>query len=150
VPRPPKLTNPKIVPIIFEYDQFLLLKQISQAKGISISEIIRDLVNEYLAKHGLIEAKAIARDSGVSVLKNLDYTVTIMEIRELNQALKRCINMLESNIPGNERWLNAKHRGMQIVKKLNALIQKAGVVDNKHVKEAVKLIHEFKKHIETE
>lgn len=115
MPRPPKLNNPKIVPIIFEYEQYLLLKEVAYRMGKSISDIIRELVDEFLAKHGLIERKAVAHDAGINVLRQLEYNMIIMDIEELLPYLRRDIEIMRSTIPKSREWINARNRARRTI-----------------------------------
>jgi len=150
MPRPPKLNNPRIVPIIFENEQYLLLKEVAEKMNRSISDIIRELVDEFLAKHGLIEKKVVVHDAGFNVLRQLEYNMVIMDIEELLPYLRRDIEIMRSAIPKSREWINARNRARRTVKKLYALIQKLGVTNNKKVREAIKLINEFQKCIKPE
>lgn len=148
MPRPRELENPRIVPVYLEYEQYLLLNEIALRKEISLSKLLREVIDEYLEKRGLKEQKAVAHDCGISIMKTIEYTILTTELSEYIPYLKREIEILKSTIPKSRRWIGAKNRAMKLIKKIYAIIQKLGVVNNKNVREAIKLIHEFKKCVE--
>ena len=134
----------RVIGVAVDYDVYLILKEIAYRKNILLSDLLREIIYDYLKRHGLVKAKAVAQNGGLNTLRALDTEVTIMEIRELNEQLKKLIAKMKDGIPGSQSWLEAKYTGLKIVKKLNALIQKAGIIDDKNVKEAIQNIHKFK------
>jgi len=87
VGRPRVLNNPKVVPIILEYDEYLILKEVAFREGKSVSEIIRELVRDYLASRGIkqvLEPPQAGGEINPKLLrKRLDYY-------EFKEAVKRC------------------------------------------------------------
>jgi len=141
--RPRVLQFPVIVTFKIEHETYILLKEIAYRKNMSVSALIREIINEYLERHGLKEAKVTATDCGINELKMIDEQVTLLEIRELNEQLKKCIESMCNSIPKSQAWLEAKYTAIKIIRKLNALIQKYGKVGNKVVYEAIRNIHKF-------
>jgi len=45
------LNNPVVVPIVLEFEPYSKLKDICEAIGISVSEVIRNLIDEFIASY---------------------------------------------------------------------------------------------------
>jgi len=150
MPRPRKLNQLTIVTFGIDYEDYLLLRELAQRKGISLSELLREIIDDYLARCQLKEKKIVAQDSGFSIMKTIEYTLLISELEECLPYLRRYVNILKSSIPKSPKWLDAKRKSTKLIKKVYAIIQKLGIINNKKVKEAIKLINEFQKCIEPE
>ncbi|RLC79763.1 MAG: hypothetical protein DRJ03_22920 [Chloroflexi bacterium] len=50
MPRPKKLSDPKIVPVVLEKQQYSELQKIARKRKTSVSEIIRKIVGDFLKK----------------------------------------------------------------------------------------------------
>ena len=138
----------RIIGVAIDYETYLLLRELALRKEMQLSDLLRDIIDEYLEKSGLKEKEVVAHDSGISIMKTIEYTILTTELSEYLPYLRREIEMLKSTIPKSQKWIGAKNRAMKLIKKIYAIIQKLGVINNKNVREAIKLIHEFKKCVE--
>lgn len=146
MPRPQKLNMPIVKSFVLEYEQFILLREIAQAKGISLSDLMREIIEEYLSKHGLIEKKAVARDAGIQqAINGVIAKIDNIEFDEALGILKRELELMRKSIPKSPMWINANFRARKALNKIKALIAKGSILSKKKIDEAIRLIHEYEK-----
>ena len=83
VGRPRILNNPKVVPIVFEYEEYLALREIALKEGKSVSEIIRNLVRDYITTRGIQLVLSPPLGGGEVTPQKLKLQLAYMEFKQL-------------------------------------------------------------------
>jgi len=140
LPRPPKLRDPVVVPIVFERDVYEKLKSRCRAMGVSVSEYVRNLVEEDLkierpiAKDGGLPFTSIIEEKYLQLKLQEHITQAELCLKARNRYSKnqidwydwnrKCINEIKKAIDATRRMRNPPSK---LMKKLLDLINSAEV-----------------------
>ena len=95
MPRPRKLNQPIIMTFAIEYEEYLLLKELSHKRMIPVSELLREAVREY-----------IAQKYRENIVRAQDYEQLVKAGETINElTLKLNYNMFKINVKKAEELL---------------------------------------------
>lgn len=135
----------RILGVAVDYDVYLKLRSISTSKGVSLSDLLREIIYEYLEKHGLMEKEVTITDSGLNLQNQFISIADRLELEECINYLKRDIEIMKSSVPKSKDWINANFRIRKVIRKVKSIMAKGSILNRKQIEEAIKLIKEYEK-----
>jgi len=149
MPRPSKLGPYKIVGFAIEIEYYNILKELALRSGVTVSELLRKIVYDYLREHGLMEAEIIASDGGINTLSALEQKMLSVQLKDLINELERIVKSLQSmpkKARGTITWYDKVTRLDNGINKALALLKRLGVPSDNLIKRLNKII-EFRETI---
>ena len=154
MPRPPQLGAYKIVGFAIEIEYYNMLRELAFEKGLTVSELLRRIVYEYLEKLGLRRAEVVAQDGSIITLSKLEQKRLAIEF---NKSLYQCMEIVNSirNMEktygsriGNTLSLHSKVAELdEKIKYMMTLLQRLGVPSDNKVKQINEIL-EFRKELQ--
>ncbi|RLF82424.1 hypothetical protein DRN38_00190 [Thermococci archaeon] len=125
--RYPKLGPYKVVSFAIEIDKYQILKEIAFQKGKALSDLLREIIDDYLKSHGLLEAEAVAMNGGIKVLSLIEQKLLTSELKELMMDLERLSKKINEYPKGTISWFDIIEKMRAKIRRALTIIQKLGV-----------------------
>lgn len=127
MPRPSKLGPYRIVAFAIEIDKYQMLREIAFNKGKTLSELLRDIVDDYLEQQGLMNAEVVAADGGLKTLSLIEQKLLVSELNVIMQDLERLSRYIPTLRKGTIDWHDAIEKMRCKIRKALSIIQKIGI-----------------------
>jgi len=141
VGRPRLLNNPKIVPIIFEYEEYLALREIAFREGKSISEIIRELVKDYISSRGIQLVISPPKAGGEVTPQKLKLQLAYIEFKQTVKTCEMIYNQLAKNQKKDIYYYDRMERLRNAIKKAIALASRIPSPPEKYLQKLFKIMN---------
>jgi len=129
--RYPKLGPYKVVSFAIEIDKYQILKEIAFQKGKALSDLLREIIDDYLKSHGLMKAEVVAMSGGIKTLSMIEQKLLSSELKEIMLDLEHLAKRINQYPKGTISWYDVIERMRSKIKRALAIIQKLGIPSDK-------------------
>jgi len=127
MPKPARLGPYRIVAFAIEIDKYNILRELAFHKGVTLSELLRDIIDDYLKKNGLLNAEIVAANGGLKTLSLIEQKLLSSELNTIMQDLERLSKYILSCRRGTIEWHDTLEKIRYKIRKALTIIQKIGI-----------------------
>jgi len=133
----------RVIGVAVDYDVYLALREIARVKGVGLSDLLREIIDDFLRRHGLKEAEIVAHQGNIITLGQIEQRVLAIEFNESLSNLERMLSRLEREKRGSITYYDLKEKVHKEIKKTINVAHRLGVPSEKSLTKLYKLVEKY-------